>query len=162
MRAVLQRVASASVVVDGAVTGAIDVPGLLVYLDGLTDTENVGAIFRTAAALGVDGVIAGPTSAEWYGINQYFFYTLSSCYKAGLRLEWFDDADGARVLGSTGSTNYYSITAGLNYTPNANIMIRPEIRYDWANGSTPFNPNAAGVGTDADCMYYGADFILIY
>ncbi|MCA9270051.1 MAG: porin [Planctomycetales bacterium] len=105
---------------------------------------------------------AGPTSAEWYGINQYFFYTLSSCYKAGLRLEWFDDADGARVLGSTGSTNYYSITAGLNYTPNANIIIRPEVRYDWANGSTPFNPNAAGVGTDADCMYYGADFILIY
>lgn len=38
--------------------------GLLVYLDGLTDTENVGAIFRTAAALGVDGVIAGPTSAD--------------------------------------------------------------------------------------------------
>lgn len=37
---------------------------LLVYLDGLTDTENVGAIFRTAAALGVDGVLVGPTTAD--------------------------------------------------------------------------------------------------
>lgn len=38
MRAVLQRVSSASVVVDGAVIGAIDVPGLLVYL-GVTHDD---------------------------------------------------------------------------------------------------------------------------
>ena len=38
MRAVLQRVSSASVVVDGAVVGAIDVPGLLVYL-GVTHDD---------------------------------------------------------------------------------------------------------------------------
>lgn len=39
MRAVLQRVSSASVVVDGAVVGAIDVPGLLVYL-GVTHDDD--------------------------------------------------------------------------------------------------------------------------
>ncbi|PUA81492.1 D-aminoacyl-tRNA deacylase [Nocardioides currus] len=38
MRAVLQRVLSASVTVDGEVVGAIDVPGLLVYL-GVTHTD---------------------------------------------------------------------------------------------------------------------------
>ncbi len=38
MRAVLQRVSSASVVVDGSVVGAIDVPGLLVYL-GITHDD---------------------------------------------------------------------------------------------------------------------------
>ncbi|HBX08873.1 MAG TPA: RNA methyltransferase [Candidatus Microthrix parvicella] len=37
---------------------------LLVYLDGIADTENVGAIFRTAAALGADGVLVGPTTAD--------------------------------------------------------------------------------------------------
>lgn len=37
---------------------------LLVYLDGLTDAENVGAIFRSASALGIDGVIVGPGSAD--------------------------------------------------------------------------------------------------
>ena len=38
MRAVLQRVTSASVVVDGAVVGALDAPGLLVYL-GVTHDD---------------------------------------------------------------------------------------------------------------------------
>lgn len=38
MRAVLQRVSSASVVVDGAVVGALDAPGLLVYL-GITHDD---------------------------------------------------------------------------------------------------------------------------
>ncbi|KRB77737.1 D-tyrosyl-tRNA(Tyr) deacylase [Nocardioides sp. Root190] len=38
MRAVLQRVSSASVVVDGAVVGAIAAPGLLVYL-GVTHDD---------------------------------------------------------------------------------------------------------------------------
>jgi len=38
MRAVLQRVSSASVVVDGAVAGALEEPGLLVYV-GVTHTD---------------------------------------------------------------------------------------------------------------------------
>ena len=41
-----------------------DGASLLVYLDGLTDTENVGAIFRSASALGVDGVVIGPGTAD--------------------------------------------------------------------------------------------------
>jgi tRNA G18 (ribose-2'-O)-methylase SpoU len=41
-----------------------DGAALLVYLDALTDTENVGAIFRSASALGVDGVIVGPGTAD--------------------------------------------------------------------------------------------------
>ena len=41
-----------------------DGASLLVYLDGLTDTENVGAIFRSASALGVAGVIVGPGTAD--------------------------------------------------------------------------------------------------
>ena len=42
----------------------LDGAALLVYLDALTDTENVGAIFRSASALGVDGVIVGPGTAD--------------------------------------------------------------------------------------------------
>lgn len=38
MRAVIQRVLSASVVVDGSVVGSVDRPGLLVYL-GVTHTD---------------------------------------------------------------------------------------------------------------------------
>ena len=36
----------------------------LVVLEGITDTANVGAIFRNAAALGADGVICAPTCAD--------------------------------------------------------------------------------------------------
>jgi hypothetical protein len=38
-------------------------------------------------------------SAEWYGINQYLFYTINDCWKAGMRVEWFRDDDGVRVGG---------------------------------------------------------------
>jgi len=36
----------------------------VVVLEGITDTSNVGAIFRNAAALGADGVVAAPTCAD--------------------------------------------------------------------------------------------------
>ncbi|WP_139977436.1 D-aminoacyl-tRNA deacylase [Nocardioides litoris] len=47
MRAVVQRVTSASVVVDGEVVGAIDEPGLLVYL-GVTHGDGPDEIAWTA------------------------------------------------------------------------------------------------------------------
>ena len=36
----------------------------LVVIDGVTDTTNIGAIFRSAAALGIDGVILTSTSCD--------------------------------------------------------------------------------------------------
>lgn len=36
----------------------------LAVIDGVTDTTNIGAIFRSAAALGVDGVLLTPTSCD--------------------------------------------------------------------------------------------------
>ena len=47
MRAVVQRVLRASVVVDGKVVGAVDGPGLLVYL-GVTHTDGPGETAWTA------------------------------------------------------------------------------------------------------------------
>jgi hypothetical protein len=100
----------------------------------------------------------GPNDATWYGVNQYLFYTLSSCYKLGARLEWFDDPDGARV--GNGKNDYYALTLGLNYTPNSNVIIRPEVRWDWASDNPAYNPNAAGNPQADDGMYYGVDFIV--
>jgi len=36
----------------------------LAVIDGVTDTTNIGAIFRDAAALGIDGVLLTPTSCD--------------------------------------------------------------------------------------------------
>ena len=50
MRAVVQRVLSASVAVDGEVVGAIDEPGLLVYL-GVTHTDGDREVAWTAGKI---------------------------------------------------------------------------------------------------------------
>ena len=38
--------------------------GRVVVIDGVTDTTNIGAIFRSAAALGIDGVLLTTTSCD--------------------------------------------------------------------------------------------------
>jgi hypothetical protein len=92
-------------------------------------------------------------SAQWYGINQYFLYKINKCWSANLRAEWFRDNNGVRVHGAPASEglrmwslsgfagNFYEVTAGVNWRPNANITLRPELRWDWYNGS----PNTDGL-----------------
>jgi len=87
--------------------------------------------------------LGGGATEEWYGINQYLFYTINDCWKAGLRVEWFRDDDGVRVASvrpgnnttpGGHSGNFYEITAGLKWTPTANLTVRPEVRWDWFSG----------------------------
>ena len=102
----------------------------------------------------VSGV--GATPSQWYGINQYFQYELNDCWAAGMRVEWFRDDDGERI-GDAG--NYYGLTWGLNYRPHANIVFRPELRYDWYADGTghPFNN-----GQDSDQLSGGFDMIFTF
>jgi hypothetical protein len=94
---------------------------------------------------------AGRQDAEWYGLNTYLIRSISDCYSWGVRSEWFRDDDGFRVapVGDFRGSNtasaggfagdFYEIAVGVNYKPNANWLIRPELRYDWYNG--PNNGN---------------------
>jgi hypothetical protein len=109
-----------------------------------------------------------PGTAQWYGINQYLFYTFNDKWVGGARLEWFRDNNGYRVYSSgirnywagrgygTGyQGNFWQMTWGLNYKPNRNIVIRPELRYDWY---TPDDPTAAlpyGRNFDQYGQFYG-------
>lgn len=110
--------------------------------------------------------------AEWYGVNQYLFYTINDCWKAGTRFEWFRDDDGARVTGlrnpgnavfGTGfAGNFYELSAGLNWTPSANLTVRPEIRYDWFEGISTTGQNPFNAGTDNDQLLFGIDAIYLF
>jgi hypothetical protein len=118
-----------------------------------------------------------PGSAYWYGVNQYLFYNFTDYLIGGLRLEWFRDNNGTRVQyglrdGSPEATgfagNFWAMTWGMNYLVGNNLVIRPELRYDWfsqdvgnaAQGvGLPFGKTAGGLGTQSDQFYGGCDII---
>lgn len=99
----------------------------------------------------------GPGSTtEWYGINQYLFYDVSDCTRAGINYEWFRDDDGTQLGNGAGS--YYTLRAGLNHSLSDCVMVRPEVRWDWAdNGLRPYDDGNRGsqfsIGSDIIWTY---------
>jgi hypothetical protein len=86
--------------------------------------------------------VAGGERADWYGLDQYLYYALNDCWKAGFRAEWFRDEEGTRVgLNRPSNPNnppfvgdFYSLGFGLNWNPTNNLALRPEIRADFFDG----------------------------
>ncbi len=131
--------------------------------------------------LGVENnALAGGAAADWYGLNQYYIYTLSSQWAACVRAEWFRDQDGVCVTGPGNipgvrawaghgfEGNFYEVTAGLNWRPHANVTFRPEVRYDCYDGGAgsygqsnqtglPFND-----GRNSTQFLTAADLILVF
>ncbi|MGO9111259.1 MAG: outer membrane beta-barrel protein [Thermoguttaceae bacterium] len=131
--------------------------------------------------LGVENnALPGGGTADWYGLNQYYIYTLSSQWAACVRAEWFRDQDGVAVVGPGNvpgvrawaghgfAGNFYELTAGLNWRPQANVIFRPEVRYDWYDGGAggyglsnqtglPFND-----GRSSSQFLTAADLILMF
>ncbi len=117
-------------------------------------TERLTYVFQHDLGIN-DGLGAGDN--EWYGFNQYFLYTINECWGAGMRVEWFRDDDGTRVAGA-GAGAFTALTAGLNWTPCDNFILRPEIRYDTFDGvATPFDG-----GTEDDQISGGFDMIFLF
>jgi hypothetical protein len=92
---------------------------------------------------------------EEYGINQYLFYTVNDCWKAGTRMEWW------KSNAPTGeSQSFYELTGGINYKPHANVVVRPEIRYNWTPGEEAAN-SAFGIN-DWNNTVFGIDAVLTF
>ena len=106
---------------------------------------------------------AGATPGQWYGINQYLQYQLNDRWAAGVRIEWFRDDDGTRVpinaAGDGNPGNYYEVTWGLNYTPCKSLIVRPELRYDWFDGSVA---NGAPFDNNTKTAQFSGGFDFIY
>ncbi len=131
--------------------------------------------------LGVENnALPGGGQANWYGLNQYYIYTLNSQWAACMRGEWFRDQDGVAVSGPGNvpgvrawsghgfEGNFYELTAGLNWRPQAIVIFRPEVRYDWYDGGAgsyavsgqtglPFND-----GRSSSQFLTAADLILLF
>jgi hypothetical protein len=109
--------------------------------------------------------------AEWYGINQYLTYDISDELAVGVRAEWFRDDDGFRVLSpirgpyAPPASNYFEVTAGLNWKPVSWLMLRPSVRYDWADNADPYD-NAGGaagfVGKKNDQFLFSTDVVITF
>jgi hypothetical protein len=86
--------------------------------------------------------LIGFDSASWGGITSYLIYDHSPVLSSALRLEWFQDSDQSRLgipvtFDPGGPTfnggNYFAMTAGVNWRPNTNITVRPELRFDFSD-----------------------------
>jgi hypothetical protein len=76
-------------------------------------------------------------------------------------MEWFRDDDGVRVVpGNSG--NYYEMATGINWKPHANIMVRPELRYDWYQGSVAGGNNPFNNGNATSQLSGGCDVIVTF
>ena len=81
----------------------------------------------------------------------YLFYTINDCWKAGLRAEWW------RSNQVTGQDNsFYELTGGVNYKYTANLIVRPEVRYDWSEG------DLTNGQISYDRVEFGIDAIMTY
>lgn len=119
-------------------------------------------------------------NAEWYGWAQYFTYEINKCVSGVVRIEVFRDDDGFAVfkdpsndgfidaergiagpsgfgaLVGGGGTTYSALTVGLNWKPYEKLLVRPEVRWDWAQNNTknPFDD-----ASDIDQFTLGFDVI---
>jgi len=146
----------------------------LVYTNEVTDKLTYVLQHDNGWQFNAFGPVNNLQTAQWYGVNQYMFYSLNDEWTAGMRFEWFRDNNGYRVInplrnflfgqnpvygGYTG--NFWALTWGLNYKPNKNWIVRPELRYDWFTPDQGGLPNGMpfGRGDQLGQLYGGCDVI---
>jgi len=108
-----------------------------------------------------DGTVGAVDDAEWYGLTGFLFYTINDCWSAGFRYEWFNDDDGFRVLAAPGAGHWNAYTMGLNYKPNANVVIRPELRWDWFDAHSDNTPDGPFDDGNSNSQFLMATDIIV-
>jgi hypothetical protein len=88
------------------------------------------------------------------GVVNYLFYTMNDCWKLGGRMEWWK----ANTF-TDDTISYYAITGGVNYKPHANLVLRPEVKYNWSPANEAYE---ADNGEDFNQTLFGIDAILTF
>ncbi len=95
-----------------------------------------------------------PDDAQWYGLAGWLLYDFDEKLTGVYRAEIFRDEHGIR----TGSNNtYYETTLGLIWKPRPWFWVRPELRYDWTQGSPVYND-----GKSHTQFTFGTDMIFLF
>lgn len=79
----------------------------------------------------VENSAPGGGDANWYSIEQQIAYELNEKIVVGVRYEWFDDINGARVSPTPGPGVYHLFDVGGTYRMSERVWFRPELRWDW-------------------------------
>lgn len=137
MRAVLQRVTSASVTVDGETVGAIDRPGLLALV-GITHTDGPAQVAKLAEKAANLRLLAGERSVldEGAPVLAVSQFTLYGDAKKGRRPSWSAAAPGPvseplfndyvqalRDLGVTVETGRFGADMQVNLTNDGPVTL---------------------------------------
>jgi hypothetical protein len=111
----------------------------------------------------------GDAIFDGYGLNQYLLYEINEQWSAGTRIEWFRDEDGELVRG-LGDGNvaadggfagsFYEITLGLDWKPRKNVIVRPEVRWDWFEPRSGVTVHPFDSGRSNDQFLFGCDLIV--
>jgi len=82
--------------------------------------------------------VNGNTVRDTVGINQYLMHTVCDRLAVGARMEWWQVSGDSRGFFDNnvlpGDYDIYALTLGSNIRPCANVVVRPEIRWDWVDG----------------------------
>lgn len=115
---------------------ALDLVAQYAYSDNLKLGLNADYGIEPQAA-------ANRGTGQWYGAAVYAGYTVSSMLTLNARAEWFDDENGSAPANLSAfvhvANTYYELTLGMAIKPfptdniGSNLVIRPEVRFDYAN-----------------------------
>ncbi len=99
----------------------------------------------------------GTNARDTVGINQYLLKTINDCWGVGARFEWWNVEEGAAP-----DADVYALTLGVNYRPHANVIVRPEIRWDWNDDQVQVGGADLLEVNDDDQTTFGVDTILTF
>jgi hypothetical protein len=92
------------------------------FVVDLALTERLGWVIQS------DLLSVGETDELDKGVTNYLFYTINDCWKVGMRAEWWYNGNVANNVPD--NTEHTALTFGLNYRPHANLVLRPEVRWN--------------------------------
>ena len=71
-----------------------------------------------------------------YAVNQHVIYQINDRWSAGMRFEWFNAFGVLEFLDSRRAcnANHYALTWGVNWQAASDLVVRPELRWNWSDG----------------------------